>query len=206
MLKRCATRAAGFTLIEMIVTMGIFALMVALIVPSLRVWVADSRVRAVADSLQNGVRLAQAESLRRSRQVVFALTNGSPTVTAPSFTAAANGANWAVATIPAIAGENSAFIGFGILVPSNSKVVVTGSAAICFNSLGRMVANTNTGVGAICSVPTTGVNPSQPQPMINYVVSLSGASHYMQVEVALGGQVHLCDPSQQLSDTNPYGC
>src|ERR1019366_5507961 len=68
-------RASGFTIIEMIVPVSIFSILVALTVPTMRKWIANTKVRAVADALQNGVRLAQAESLRRSRQVVFALTN-----------------------------------------------------------------------------------------------------------------------------------
>jgi hypothetical protein len=42
-------------------------------------------------------------------------------------------------------------------------------------------------------------------PMFIYLVKLTGATQ-LNVEVALGGQVHLCDPSQTLSSTNPYGC
>jgi type IV fimbrial biogenesis protein FimT len=59
--------------------------------------------------------------------------------------------------------------------------------------------------GGPCTGPTGGVNSST-VPTLNYVISLAHADHTLQVEVALGGQVHLCDPSQTLSSTNPYGC
>jgi type IV fimbrial biogenesis protein FimT len=197
----------------MIVTTSIFAILVAMTVPAMQVWIANTKVRAVADSLQNGIRLAQAESLRRSRQVVFALTN----TTAPQggFTAAANGMYWAIQTIPAMTDgtETAAVVNTGVLTSAGSNVTITGQAAICFNSMGRLVANTAAaaGVGAACTVPTTAVNSST-APTLNYVINLTRANgtlladHPLQVEVALGGQVHLCDPTTTLSDTNPYGC
>jgi len=205
---------AGFTLVEMLVTMVIFGVLVALTVPSMQVWMANTRVRAVADSLQNGLRLAQAESLRRSRQVVFALTNNSPTSTSPTFTASATGANWAVVTIPALAGETSAFIQSGTLATGVSNVAVTvvnGSGAeVCFNSVGRLVTQTITGVaGATCSSPSTGYNGNT-QPMIVYKVAMSNGSTQqltpLYVEVALGGQVHLCDLNHGSSSADIYGC
>jgi type IV fimbrial biogenesis protein FimT len=204
---RRVDRASGFTIIEMIVAVSIFSILVALTVPTMRKWIANTKVRAVADALQNGVRLAQAESLRRSRQVVFALTNS--TTPQSGFTAAANGNYWAIMTIPAMTdgSETAAFVEGGVLTSAGSNVQIAGQGEICFNSVGRLVANGTTGVaGGTCTVPTAGINSSA-QPMLSYVVTLTGAAdHPLQVEVGLGGQVHICDPSQTLSATNPYGC
>ena len=55
--------------------MVVMALLVGLAMPSMSTWIRNSRLRAASDSLQDGLRLAQAEALRRSRQVVFSLTN-----------------------------------------------------------------------------------------------------------------------------------
>ncbi len=189
--------------------MTIFGTLVALTVPTMKSWIADAKVRAVADTIQNGVRLAQAESLRRGRQVVFALTT-STTPQTVGFSASANGTNWAVQTIPLMTdGSETATVVqsgalSGVLSSTASSIQVTGPAAICFNSLGRLIAvsSANTGItGGACTAPTSGTPP-----MFTYLVQLSGADHSMQVEVSLGGQVHLCDPSQTLSSTNPYGC
>jgi type IV fimbrial biogenesis protein FimT len=213
-LEKRRDRASGFTLIEMVVAIAIFALLVALTVPTMRVWIANTKVRAVADALQNGVRLAQAESLRRSRQVVFALTTNT-TPQSGTFTAAANGTYWAIKTVPAMTdgSELPVVVNTGVLTSAGSNVTITGQAAICFNSMGRLVSNTATatGVGAACTVPTAGVNSST-VPTLNYVINLTKtdgtqlADHKLQVEVALGGQVHLCDPTTTLSNSNPYGC
>lgn len=209
--------AAGFTLIELLVAMVIFGILVALTVPSMQVWIANTRVRAVADSMQNGLRLAQAEAVRRSRQVVFAITNDSPTDTSPNFTASATGRNWAVVTIPALTGEASAFVQSGVLANGASNVsvsVVNGAGTeVCFNSVGRMIAQPNTGVpGGTCSVPTAGYNGSR-TPNVVYLVTLKNAAGIqiadrpLYVYVFLGGQVRLCsDPNQINSSGDPYGC
>ena len=193
-------RMAGFTLIEMIVTISLMAILTALAMPSMSAWVRNSKVRTVSNAMQDGLRLAQSEALRRSRQVVFSLTNSSAPQT--SLTAVANGSNWSINTVPSMsAGETSAFVEAGVLSAVGSDVQIAGPAAICFNSIGRLVANTSTGVpGATCSLPTT--TPSVQQ----YDITLTGADRPLRVLVALGGQVHMCDPAKTLSNANPDGC
>lgn len=204
-------RGAGFTLIEMMVTITIFSILVAMTVPTMRIWIANTKVRAAADALQNGLRLAQTESLRRSRQIVFALT-ASTTPQNGGFTAVANGANWAVQTIPAMSdgSEAAVVVGSGVLLPAGTAVSITGPAAICFNSVGRLVAlaqSVTNVTGATCSTPTVPpIPPNATVPMVVYNITQTLADHPMNVEVALGGQLHVCDPSQTLSALNPYGC
>ena len=94
-------RASGFTMIEMSVTLTIFAILVIMGVPAMTTWIRNNKVRTVTDSLQTGLRLAQAESLRRSRQVVFALTN-STTPTAIPLPTAVGGTSWAIWTVPSM--------------------------------------------------------------------------------------------------------
>jgi type IV fimbrial biogenesis protein FimT len=202
MLRQSHKRAAGFTLLEMIVTMAIFAILVAAGIPIMRTWIANAKVRAVADALQNGVRLAQAESLRRSRQVVFSLTNSSSPQT--SLTAAANGNYWAINTVAFMTdgSDPAVLVESGVLSSNGTTVQINGPAEICFNSLGRLITNASTGVaGGSCALPTT--NPA----VWAYNITMPPtADHPLQVQVNLGGQVHMCDPSRTLSLTNPDGC
>lgn len=196
-------RQRGFTLIEMIVTVAIMALLGALAMPSMIGWVRNNKVRTVSDSLQNGLRLAQAEATRRSRQVVFSLTDDKPS--ASGYTAKTDGGNWAINTVTSMTSdETSAFVEAGILRDVGSNVVISGPAAICFNSLGRMVANDSPGVtSAVCDLPTT------TPPVYFYTIKMSDSvegDRPLKVTVALGGQVRLCDPAKTLSNSQPDGC
>jgi len=203
-------RTAGFTMIEMAVTMTIFAILVVLGVPSMTTWIRNNKVRTVSDSLQTGLRLAQAESLRRSRQVVFALTN-STTPSQRPLPAVADGTSWAIWTVPSMtnaADETPMFIQSGVLsnASTNVQVISNGTAAVCFNSVGRLTNNASANVtaitgGAICSQPTVGAPPVQ-----QFNISIPGGDRPLQVNLGLGGQVHMCDPGVPISDAHPEGC
>lgn len=68
-------RSGGFTMVELMVTVGVFALLSALAVPTLRSVIENSHIRAAAQSLQNGLGMARAEAVRLNTQVQFALSD-----------------------------------------------------------------------------------------------------------------------------------
>jgi type IV fimbrial biogenesis protein FimT len=209
---RRSRRTSGFTMIEMAVTMTVFAILVALGVPAMNTWIKNNKVRTVTDSLQTGLRLAQAESLRRSRQVVFALTN-STTPTLIPLPAVAGGTSWAIWTLPSMtnaADETPTFIQSGVLTSAASSqvtIATTGTVStVCFNSMGRLVNNASANVIAItggdaCVQPTAGAPP-----VLTFNIALAGADRPLQVNLGLGGQVHMCDPNVAISDAHPEGC
>jgi type IV fimbrial biogenesis protein FimT len=209
MLMQRSRHASGFTMIEMAVTMTIFAILVALGVPSMTTWIRNNKVRTVTDSLQTGLRQAQAESLRRSRQVVFSLTN-STTPTVIPLPAAVGGTSWAIWTLPSMtsaADEVPTFIQSGVLSNASAQVTVTTTAnitTVCFNAVGRLVANTSANVTGI----TGGDNCVQPPgtpPVLKFNITTPGADRPLQVNLGLGGQVHMCDPNVAISDAHPEG-
>lgn len=196
--RRQPARHKGFTLVEMIVVVAIMALLAALATPSMLGWVRNNKIRTVSDALQNGLRQAQTEATRRSRQVVFSLTDGSPTNT--SYTAKANGSNWAISTVvPADSDATAAFVEAGILRDVGSNVAISGPISICFSSIGRLVANDTPGpASANCKAAA-----------VQYDIAMSDSKtgdRPLRVLVALGGQVRMCDPARTLSDTQPDGC
>jgi type IV fimbrial biogenesis protein FimT len=206
MLNRSAKSTAGFTILEAMVTLGVFAILTVIAIPNMRTWIMNNKVRGVADALQNGLRLAQSESLRRSRQVVFVFTD-STTPTAIPLAAAAGASSWAIYTVPSMAaGEVPQFIQSGELSNASNGVTIVSApatAAICFNSAGRMVANPNATVTAI----TGGVGCNQPLgPQVFSIAATSGGDRPLQVTLGLGGQVHMCDPGVAISDSHPEGC
>jgi type IV fimbrial biogenesis protein FimT len=200
--RAARTVRAGFTLIEMMVVIVLMSLLMALAMPSMMEWIRNGKVRTVGESLQNGLRLAQTEGLRRSRQVVFSLTDSKPTADSTDITAQQDGANWAIHALPSMsAGEAGQFVEAGVLTDVASGVQITGPASICFNSVGRLVPNstsTLTGItgGSTCAVDSPPV----------YDIRAEGATRRLRVVVALGGQVRMCDPDKTLSATHPDGC
>jgi type IV fimbrial biogenesis protein FimT len=212
MLMQRSRHAAGFTMIEAMVTLAVFAILVALGVPTMSVWIRNNKVRSATDALQTGLRLAQAESLRRSRQVVFALITNTTTPTAIPLPAVANGTSWAIWTVPSMTDGSEApqFVQSGDLSSAVSNLQVVGPAAVCFNSVGRLTNSAGVNItniiggGNSCTQPaviTPGVAPVQA-----FAISIPGGDRPLQVNLGLGGQVHMCDPGVPISDSHPEGC
>jgi type IV fimbrial biogenesis protein FimT len=185
----------GFTLIELLVTVSLLGVLMTLGLPALTEWTRNSQVRTVSDSLQNGIRVAQAEAVRRNRSVVFALTNATP-ASGVAVTAAASGKNWTVQTVRQLGDAAAEFVQGGVVTDSAGKTTITGPAAICFNSNGRLIstASATTGVGAACNSADVTFNMAQ-----------SGASLALNVVVRLNGQVRMCNTSRSAA-TSPDGC
>jgi type IV fimbrial biogenesis protein FimT len=99
--------------------------------------------------------------------------------------------------VPLVTGEAAEFIEGGQLGDLAAGVAIAGPAAICFNSLGRVVAN---------AVPIAGAATTCAAGATTYDLTLTGADRPLRVTVALGGQVRRCDPAKTLSGTNPDGC
>ena len=165
------------------VTISLLALLLGLAAPAFGTWTRNAQVRTVSDGLQNGLRTAQAEAVRRSRQVVFFRTNDK--VCNDTTNSADTGAFWAARTIPMFAGDVVATFQCGVLNDTAPGVTLAGPEALCFNSAGRQVANPSPGVGLpACTVPATGDS--------NYAVTGIGADRTLNVVVSLGGQVRMC--------------
>jgi type IV fimbrial biogenesis protein FimT len=190
----------GVTLIEVIVTIALVAILMRLAVPAFTGWIRNTQMRSVAEALQNGLRNAQSEAVRRNRQVVFFLSDAetSSEAAASAAAAAANGVNWAIRTVRPVAGAGIEFIEGGSFADSARGVAITGPAAICFNSQGRLVANDNVGSIELGAV-VCGAGPAQ------YDVSQTGAERRLQINITAGGQLRMCDPDVSIAD-RPIGC
>lgn len=197
---RCAVR--GFTLIELVVTIALLGVLLTLSLPGFMTWIRNSQVRTAADALQGGLRTAQAEAIRRNRQVVMSFTNATPALNA---TAVAGGKNWSLQSVAQF-GESTTdstrYIGGGAIGDVASGVSIvdhagTGISAVCFNSNGRLVTNATPGItGASCTAAATAFDISQTR-----------SDRPLRVTVAIGGQVRMCDPKRPtLSSTSPDGC
>lgn len=183
MLKVRPAPGRGFSLIEVMVTISLLALLLGLAAPSFGNWVRSAQVRSASDALQSGLRMAQAEAVRRNRQVVFFRTQSTDCTT--SSTASDTGNHWAIRTVPLLIGESAEILQCGVLREHTAAVVLTGPQALCFNAAGRQTANPAPGVGsATCTLDASGVS--------TFELSAPQSDRTLRVRVALGGQVRMC--------------
>jgi len=161
-------------------------------------------VRTVAESLQTGIRLAQAEAVRQNRSVVLAFTTGTPGP-ATAITAAANGNRWVIQTLAQFGGADGSFVQAGSLTDVAAGVTITGVSALCFNSNGRLITATSTSIqnNTTPQISNATCDPSDAAFTIDRAGS---ADRALKVMVAASGSVRMCDPKRTLSATSPDGC
>lgn len=182
----------GLSVIELMVVVTVIGILLMLALPGIGNWIFNSRVRTVAEELQNGLRFAQAEAVNRNRTVAFVRTAAAP---ARNAAPSATGRNWYVQVLPVNAVEgatasfqDNAYVQGGTF-SVDSGADVAGPSLVCINSVGRVVdvSATDTGLGAACVAPTTSNDPT------DFGVSLSASDRAMRVELFLGGRVRMCD-------------
>jgi type IV fimbrial biogenesis protein FimT len=85
----------GFTLVELMVTVAVVAILMAIGAPQLRAFLQKQQVAADMESITTAMRQARSEALKRSGRVtVCALSNAAITNPANAQCAAANNADW----------------------------------------------------------------------------------------------------------------
>lgn len=195
-------RFRGFTLIELVIVLAIVGILFGYAMPIFNTAITRAHMRSTAEALQNALRIAQEEAIRRNRQVVFALTNTSPAVL--NSPAIANGKYWFSQSLKIFASEAAAesyFLNSDTTAAANGASM-TGPAAICFNSVGRMVSTPagSTGVGSSCGTPADAATP------VAYEVKI-GTQPALRVEIFLGGRIRMCDTAKPaISALSPDGC
>lgn len=69
------TRSKGFTLVELMVTIAVAAILIGIAMPSFRNMIIDYRLGTLATDLADGVSLARSEAIKRNRTITFCKTN-----------------------------------------------------------------------------------------------------------------------------------
>lgn len=199
MLRPSPRRGAGFTLVELVITIALIAILLVMTLPSIGKWNADSHVRAASESLTAAIRLAQATAVAKGRTSLFAMTAAVPPVV--TSTPAAAGPNW-FAELNVLSGSDETQTTLGTILTStegtrHAVTISNGPSVLCFSATGRQttLAAAKTNLATACTAGDT-----------YYQVSRTGASRSYRVYVYTGGRVRMCDAAKTLSATNPDGC
>lgn len=190
--------ARGFTIIELMIGIALLGVLLVLAMPSFTQMLHNTKLRAGAESISNGLQLARSEALRRNQPVEFLLTDEEPiedNAGGPNINA--TGPHWMV-RINAGAGGfafvegRSGFEGSGqasttqvqiaAVVPSSPAAATAGT--VTFNPVGR--AELTADATFDVSNPSGGAckTAGGDEPM-----------RCLRVVVTSGGRIRMCDPS-----------
>lgn len=190
-----SARGRGFSLIELMVTLVIFAVMAAMAAPSIRQYAENMKTLAAAEAFAASLQQARGEALRRNIPVELILTTASPVASNVDTTAlTTSGPNWMVRQTPETTEDPHVFIegksgaeGGGRANQGTSIVIDSGtSSSVRFNAAGALV-----GAKAVVSFTQQGTT----------CVREGGPARCLQVVASLGGQVRICDPAAGTGDT-----
>lgn len=200
-------RQRGFTLVELVVTIAVLAMILAVAAPNVASWMGNARIRNVADTLQNGIQIARGEAVRRNQNVSFWLVAPSnPSVLSNDCTLSSVSGSWVVsvnspvghcADAPSttsspmiVTGRPVGDVGGRVSVTAVQSDGTTAGTAVTFNGFGRIDATANT---PIAQIDVTGTNTS---------------TNYRKLRIAItpAGLVRMCDPDTSVAATDPRKC
>lgn len=135
--RKGASRRAGFTLLELVITVAVLAIALAIAVPSFQSIVSRNQLTAITNELVAALQLTRMEAVRRNQRVVLCPTTDGSTC---------SGANWVrVVVREAETGgdviREFRFTGRGISILGSPSVAVGNQ--LSFNSTGFARAGTN---------------------------------------------------------------
>jgi type IV fimbrial biogenesis protein FimT len=167
---------AGFTLIELMITISVLAVISAMAMPSFIQMLRNYQVRVAAESVANGMQRARAEAVARNASMQFVL-NGADTSWTVDYV------NKPVSTDPPVDSRSNQE------GSQNASLTATPTSAttITFNNLGQIIANPD-------STPT----------LTQIDFTATQGNQNLRVTVGAGGNARVCDPS--LPSTNVRAC
>ena len=194
---------AGFTLVEMMISVAILAILLGIGMPSFQRFIENTKIRTTADSLQAGLNLARTEALRRNARVSFWLVNN----VSASCARSASGTSWVVAfdnpagvcnaaasdtAVPRIIQSYSGSDGSSGMGVSALNGAGNAASCITFNGFGTVEPNCGANEVPIWRIKVESANAAS-------------TARKLDVRIISGGAVRMCDPAVT-STTDPSRC
>ena len=199
-MKTLIYKQRGITMMEVMISVAIIAIVLAIGIPNMTAWMQNVQVRSTAESVLTGLQFARAEAVRRNTPVRFKLTDAAGTAvwTVDCVTVTSSCPTAIQTSSSPLTGEN-ARVGIDVnalpspLTASYFNTVIAAQAGlpagITFDGLGRVPA-ANIGTD-IVRIDVTNATYADARRMVVYITT--------------SGAAKLCDPSLSLA-SNPRGC
>lgn len=161
--RRLRPRVRGFTLVELLVTIALTGVVLALAVPAFAQLSANYRVRAGGESLLGALQLARAEAVRRNTPVSFTLvgTRAGWRVTDSTGTLIQSRADSDTSTL-AVTSSNAAssvtFVPTGVVSTAGTRVSQLSIASSSAGTETRRIDVMGGGLIRLCSPSVTAAN------------------------------------------------
>lgn len=194
----------GVTLIELVVTMALLGIFMAMAAPSFSTWLQNGRIRNTATTLSAGIQLAKAEAVARNTGVRFQLTSSLTN----DCTITTSGTNWVINMIGANTAEDSV----------ETRCASAPSDTVAPRILHTKPSKDGNGsveiAATVGSVVFNGLGKPTPAPAANITMDVSnaaagscdanGAAVCLRIVITPSGQVRMCNP--KLPSTDVQSC
>jgi type IV fimbrial biogenesis protein FimT len=183
------SKALGFSLIEMMVSIAIIVVLATFASSSYKAWIQNARIRTAAESIQNGIQVARAEAVKSNGPVQFDLrsTHSAWTVCTRPAGLGSCPADDATTIQSRAAGEGSS---------ADITVTTVDAGPYVFNSFGTMISPIPTAADGLVRI---GVD-------VSTSVLPAADSRDLSIIIGVGGAVRMCDPDSSLPATDPRKC
>lgn len=149
--RQVLRRGSGFTLLELMVTLVVASVLVAIAVPSFNQMIVTNRLTAQANDMVSAINFARSEAVMRNARIRFCRANG-PTATA-CVGSTGNWTHWIV--VPTLGGNvvrrgvvNTASGGLVVQSTLPSDLVEFGPEGLARTSAGALISNQRVSVCA----------------------------------------------------------
>lgn len=197
----------GMSLIEVLVSIGIVAIIVSIGIPNLTVWMQNIQVRSTGESILTGLQLARAEAVRQNSKARFQLTGTTGMAswevktqrldrTDAECTNGTNPAEFACKVQNGQAKEGGANARVGVSTAALDTIAYTTAIA----SGTGMNAGPSVVFDAFGGADRAATNITR----IDITNAVAANARRMVITISSSGMAKLCDPT--LAASNPRGC
>lgn len=188
----------GFSIIEVMVALGIIAILLMFVAPDAATWIQNTRLRSSAEAVASCLQTARLEAIKRNTVVSCQMTD--PVSSAWNVCLYDQVNNVCLTTAGAVlasrgASEDGGITAFGLdtTMSSSASALAVGynmPGAATFDSFGRLFTN----------APNNAMRVDVRNPTLPYA-----DERRLTIYITLGGQIRMCDPKLSKA-TNPMGC